>query len=241
MDYNRLRRPFRFAGRTELHFYLVDDNLPNLSLHESLQIYNFDKSTIKLFEFSTAILDTSLSDSFPTDNIFVMFYVIFFFWSRNYSWLRNIFLRAPFNLAIRFSSISVVFLPTGPYQKHFVPVTLAEWCQLHKDSCRAQKCRGLLEGIDEISSKREAKERTRPSSRGVEKEREFLESERERKETRKREKETEAEWDGGESKREKENGTWKGNPMNEEIQRKWTNDDVIPAMALFTKHTKVGG
>lgn len=39
--------------------------------------------------------------------------------------------------------------------RRFVPVTLAEWCQLHKDSCRAQKCRrgcwrgklSVLEGI----------------------------------------------------------------------------------------------
>jgi len=40
--------------------------------------------------------------------------------------------------------------------RHFVPVTLLEWCQLHKDSCRAQKCRrgcwrgksSILEGIN---------------------------------------------------------------------------------------------
>lgn len=140
--------------------------------------------------------------------------------------MRSIFLREELRSISRydFRSISVVFLPTGPYQKHFVPVTLAEWCQLHKDSCRAQKCRGLLEGIDEISSKREAEERTRTSPREAAKEREFLESERERREstrgTRKRGKETEAERGGGESKREKENRAWKGNPMNEEIQRK---------------------
>lgn len=84
---------------------------------------------------------------------------------------------APFDFATRFSCVSVVFLPTGPYQKHFVPVTLAEWCQLHKDSCRAQKCRGLLEGIGEISRRG----RGRAGPRGAEKERGWLESERERR------------------------------------------------------------
>lgn len=60
---------------------------------------------------------------------------------------------------LRFSNIFyLVFLPTGPYQKHFVPITLAEWCQLHKDSCRAQKYRGLLEGIGAISERREGGE-----------------------------------------------------------------------------------
>lgn len=57
---------------------------------------------------------------------------------------------------------------------------------------------------------------------------------------RRRRRETEAWGGGGKAEKKKESRAWKGNPMNEEIQRKSTNDDVVPAMALFTKHSKGG-
>lgn len=103
--------------------------------------------------------------------------------------------------------------------RHFVPVTLAEWCQLHKDSCRAQKCRRdcwrgkltVLEGI-----KRE-KER-RPSA-SEQKGPYVLEREAWNRERRKRVRKREA----------RENQLYKGgDPMDEKTRRKSTSRELVP-------------
>lgn len=103
--------------------------------------------------------------------------------------------------------------------RRFVPVTLAEWCQLHKDSCRAQKYRRgcwrrrlpVLEGIN--------REKERGPSASEQKGPYVLEREARNGERRK-----------GARKREiKENPLYKeGDPMNEKTGRKSTNRNLVP-------------
>lgn len=112
--------------------------------------------------------------------------------------------RPPFPLFIRYNTV-----------RRFVPVTLAEWCQLHKDSCRAQKYRRgcwrrrslVLEGIN--------REKERGPSASEQKGPYALEREARNRERRKREI--------------RENPLYKeGDPMNEKTGRKSTNRDLVP-------------
>lgn len=103
--------------------------------------------------------------------------------------------------------------------QRFVPVTLAEWCQLHKDSCRAQKYRrgcwrGRLPALEGINWEKERGPSAREQKGPYVSEREARNRER-RKGVRKREI--------------RENPLYKGgDPMNKKTGRKSTNRNLVP-------------
>lgn len=115
--------------------------------------------------------------------------------------------------------------------RRFVPVTLAEWCQLHKDSCRAQKYRrgcwrrrlSVLEGINQ--------EKERGPSASEQKGPYVLEGEARNRERRK----------GARKRESRENPLSKeGDPMNEKTGRKIHQSQSGTAMALFKNHCERG-
>lgn len=132
-----------------------------------------------------------------------------------------------------FISRSLCFSSRHNNVRRFVPVTLAEWCQLHKDSCRAQKCRGGC--WREIA--RFGGDKSRKGERIL--------SERVKRSTRVRRRGTKQGAKGRSEEKSSEiirqRELYKeGGPMNEETGRKSTNRKLVPPWHFLKNYRERG-